>query len=138
MNPMKRLGLAALVVVLGVLFTASRALAKPPQGGGGNSFTLTPPETDPPEPLASGKYTLKPLVHRIAVYWEVYVTCWNLTPGEQYSVCVYDYTDGGTNIVEATANSKGKLTPEPIISWSNYVDVWVVNDKGAVVLANWY
>lgn len=56
MNPMKRLGLVTLVVVLGVLFTASRALAKPPQDGGGNSFTLTPPETSP-EPNPDGSWT---------------------------------------------------------------------------------
>lgn len=134
MKLMKRLGLVGILGILGTLLTASPALAKAPQDGGGNSSTLMPPETDPPEPLASGKYTVKPLWHRAALGFEVYVTCWNLTPGKQYTVCVYDCHFNEWGSIGATANSKGKLSVEPLFSMSDFVNVWVENDQGAVVL----
>ena len=138
MNPMKRFGLAALlVVVLGVLFTASPALAKPPQGGDSNSFTLTPPENSP-EPLASGKYTVKRFGGGL-VFYSAYVTCWNLTPGNQYVVLCFDNEwPGEVSSIVCTADKKGKLTPEPLFAWSKNVFVWVENEPGAVVLQPQY
>ncbi len=138
MNPMKRVGLAVLFLIVGVLCAASPALAgKPIPTSGTRSYQLVPPESSP-EPQASGKWIDK---------WELYstwpeltyihhltVTCVKLTPGKQYHVCFGSYWDWWT--YPATADSKGRLCAE-IVTLDSLC--WVENDEGAIVLVpEWY
>ena len=83
MNPMKRVGLVALFVVVGAFFAASPALAgKPGQSPNNNTVTrsLGPPKIDPPEPHARGKY----IITNLREWPTLTVTCRRLTPMKQY------------------------------------------------------
>jgi hypothetical protein len=136
MNPVKRLGVVAVLVVLGALCAASPALAgKPLPYTGSDRVWLVPPESYPPEPQASGK-----CIHDW-VYWpgfyyavDVTVTCIKLTPGEQYHVWWWGESDWGSYPV--TADGKGKLSVQ--FGADDAVYVWVQNDTGAVVLQEEY
>ena len=144
MNPMKRLVLAVLLVLLGGLRGASPALAgKNADAVASSTSKLVPPETDPPEPKASGRYTVE------FYYWypgfkDVTVSCKGLTPQKQYDVVVlvewYDEWWYGSYLVlrTCTADKNGKLDAQVIVDdYDRYVsigDLWVENDEGSVVL----
>jgi hypothetical protein len=86
MNPMKRVGYVALLVVLAVLFAASPALAgKVALRPVSTTYELAPPvDADAPEPQASGTWTLDS--YGGGLQEDVTVSCRRLTPGEQYTV----------------------------------------------------
>ena len=146
MNPMKRLGMGALVLTLVALFAASPALARNPAKPSSYTSKLVPPETDPPEPKASGHYTVE------WYYWypgfrDVTVSCRGLTPQKQYDVVVLvvwnDRWGGyGSFLVPrtVTADKNGKLDTQVIVKsydedWYAYIGgLWVENDEGSVVL----
>jgi hypothetical protein len=82
MNPIKRLGMVALLVVLAALFAASPALAgKVALRPVSTTYELAPP-ADASEPEAFGQWTLDQYVD----FEDVTVSCRRLTPGEQYVV----------------------------------------------------
>jgi hypothetical protein len=119
MNPMKRLGLVALLVlILGGLFTAPPVLA-----GRYVGIPLIPPP-DSPEPQARGVIISKnpPGVR---------VECTNLTPRTSYSVC-FGWSDG--SVIErdpVKTNRKGELNASFSVPHSV---LWVENGEGATVL----
>ncbi len=143
MNPMKRLGLAALLMVLGALCAASSALAGRPPKSLSYTYELTPPESDPPEPQASGRWTKTfHAVPYTGIYVEV--SCRRLTAGELYSVVASvswrdswgnygSYRTGGA----FAADGKGRLDAQFMVEqWEAEVfvdDLWIEKD-GNVVL----
>jgi hypothetical protein len=156
MNPMKRLGLVALLVfILGGLFAASPALARKIAGVSSTTFKLMRP-ANAPEPTASGQWTL----HRddYMMTEDVTVSCRRLTPGRQYVVVVLVHwsqwgrigyepwtVDSGSYPVEVavTADAKGRLNAQCTVvsTWSygggvnrSVQDLWIENDAGNVVL----
>ena len=111
MNPMKRVGLVALFVVVGAFFAASPALAgKPGQSPNNNTVTrsLSPPKIDPPEPHARGKY----IITNLREWPTLTVTCRRLTPMKQYHFVAVSCA-GPWNvwweIYPVTADSNGDL-----------------------------
>ena len=136
MNPLKRLGMTALLVVLAVLFAAMPAVAGKYVIAliSSTTYELAPPvDADAPEPTASGKWTLDVY----ALGWEdVTVSCRRLTPGEQYvvmslvqwSVTVTNlggtFEDSGSYLEEhpVTADRKGRLNAQFFV----YSEQWFV------------
>ncbi len=132
MNPMKRVGTAVLVLVLGGLLAASPALA----GGRGGLkqprvCKLMPPEIDPPEPRASGTCIRDAPLPPVPIT-EVTVKSTKLTPGKQYFVCWFGHSTWATGCYSVTADGRGTLSVQFIVD--EYVHVWVENEHGATVL----
>jgi hypothetical protein len=127
MKTMRKLGMIALMLALGALFFASPVLANGHGDLKGPLWSkLVPPEVNPPEPQASGKYKCDFPVPLVPVAG-VTVICTKLTPGQQYSVCSF----GGC--YPATADRKGGL--EVLFFTDEYYGfICVVNDAGEVVL----
>ena len=145
MNPMRRLGMAALLVALAAILAASSAFAgRPPKPVESYTYQLTPPEIDPPEPQASGRWTK-------TVNWaythprtDVEVSSVRLTAGELYFVVAsVSWTDpwGNHGSYQAgrafTADGKGRLAARfSVQEWERQVwvdDLWIEKD-GNVVL----
>ncbi len=144
MNPMKRLGLVALFVVLGTLFATSLAVAR--------DYTvdheLVPPAVDPPEPKASGKWTLTYFGDIQIKAKGVDVSCKKLTPGEQYSVVVSVFWSNHwgefgwyENRYTLTADARGKLETHFLVYYpwegeASVEDLWIekLNENGSVVV----
>ena len=152
MNPMKRLGLTALVLIVAVNFAASHALAGKKGDVVSTTFKLAPP-ADAPEPRASGECTMD----YIRPYWQrATVNCRGLTPDRQYTLVVlvhwsewYEWwpISSGFYVEEltVTADAKGRLEAQCVVegwsdAWGRYCylrsieDVWVENEAGSVVL----
>jgi hypothetical protein len=148
MNPMKRLGMTVLGLVMATQFAASPALAgKPYHSPYYYSYTiaLVPPQTDAPEPEASGRGSVEsdfgPLKYTSAT-----VNCKHLSPSRQYRLMV---EVGGTDItgwpidpfvtgVAGTTDKHGNFEAQITLSSMYYYpgiyDVWIENDSGQVVL----
>jgi len=143
---MNRSRLAVLVLILGVHFAALPIFARKSPTLGSITFKLTPPAIDPPEPQASGRYTLT------ANTWEdfgtfgpiqVSVSCRRLTPGKQYYVETlvwwYDvWGNDGSYYVERAfeADRLGKLQGQFTVEGS-YIFIstlWIQDGAGNVVL----
>ena len=146
MNSVKRLGLAAFLVVLGALFAASPALARKPAGGPtpvSYTFKLTPPEIDPPEPQASGQWTVETWSLPLPSI-EVNVSCKRLTPAKPYHVVclVMEYPNEGPSsgtwwweTHSVAADGRGRLNAQfTVETWGGIQFLWVENDEGDVVL----
>ena len=133
MIPMKRLGLVALVVVLGVPFTASPVLAGPPALG----FSLDAPPGSP-EPDAGGACMFKIKgSDPIEIVYNASLTCGNLTPRQEYVVYVYTDGDPGVYAFTVRADRKGKLTSTFRVP--RIASIHVANAEGDLVLMgdNW-
>ena len=160
MNLMQRLGLVALVFLVGAFFAASPALAGKPAKSSVTS-PLTPPAIDAPEPGASGTVTYVHSWFYDQRTWvenvDVTVSCESLKPTNQYCVVFFVREtlwtwDGGTTDLywyerlPAATNKKGQLNsqwsylPETASHWpwagciTTILDIWVENDLGNVVL----
>ena len=152
MKSTRRLGLVAMLVVLGAVLAAPAALAHK-SWKSKSSYELLPPAVGSPEPNASGQWTLSTFDRQ---YWgqdDVDVKCRGLTPGQQYSVVVrvWCMADGwlvGMRVEYRTlvADRRGRLECQfpNVARWSSdpfagtyweYVgDVWVEDDQGNIVL----
>jgi len=87
MNPMKRIGLVALLAVGVTLLAITSAQAKKPGSTVATVVQLTPPAVNPPEPEASGKVTTRvSWTDAVTATGEVTVSCRGLTPLQQYNV----------------------------------------------------
>jgi len=145
MNPVKRLGLAVLVLILGAVLAASPALA-----GGKEAVTyrynLAPPQTDPPEPRASGRWTKTVNAAYPYAGTHVEASCTRLTVGKQYQVlALVSWNDIWGNSgsywtgVTSTADGKGRLDAQFDVEalWGEqfvYVtDLRVYSDQGVVL-----
>jgi hypothetical protein len=138
MNPMKRVGLVAMLVVLAGFCAASPVLAGQPALG----FSLDPPPGSP-EPDASGACMFKIKgSDPIEIVYNASLTCGNLTPRQEYVVYVYVvcYTDGdpGVYAFPVSADRNGKLTSTFRVPPIHSIDV--TNAEGVVVLmgTNWW
>jgi hypothetical protein len=126
MNPIKRVGLLTMSVVLGGLWAASPVLA----GKYVSPFVLLPPP-DSPEPQAYGWVTEKKPNPNQPSLVNVRVVCRDLTPRELYYVCfksIYSYDE----CYPVTTDRKGALSAD--VRVFPYWYVWVEDDDGAVVL----
>ncbi len=143
MNSMKRLGLAALLVALGALFTAPQAFARNTEDK--LTYELVAPEIDPPEPEAFGQYTLTDDSASPLWPWEVDASCRQLTPWNLYCVvATVFWSDEWGNCGwyylcrTFTADKNGKLEGQFIVDggwcYVSVQDLWVENNVGQVVL----
>jgi hypothetical protein len=157
MNPVKRVGSVALLVVLAALLAASPALAgKVALGPVSTTYELAPPvDAGAPEPEAFGQWTLDQYLD----FEGVTVSCRRLTPGEQYVVVsLVEWTskhgvwgvgwivNSGSYLEEhpVTADRKGRLNAQFFVyseehfvgGWEggwydtltrHVADVWIVN-----------
>ena len=134
MNPMKRVGLVALFVVVGAFFAASPALAgKPGQSPNNNTVTrsLGPPKIDPPEPHARGKY----IITNLREWPTLTVTCRRLTPMKQYCFVAFFITgpwNAWWETYPVTADGNGDLSELLIGMVPAFARL--ENDEGDVVL----
>jgi hypothetical protein len=150
MKTMQQLGLTALALVVGALFTASPALARKPGPIVPVTYTykLVPPEVNPPQPQASGQWTLETASLPTSSVG-VDVSCRRLTPGQQYVVTYWVvwypwFWDGepcptwecDTQVVMADA--KGRLNAQFTVAIPDAIvtvdSLWIENDDGDVVL----
>lgn len=153
MNPTKRLGLVALLLVGVMLLASTPAQATKP---GPTGFELTPPQVSPPEPGASGTVAYQTEWEGVGMDYtgEATVSCRELTPGNQYDVQFlvrhwipspgdesYAWYECVTRRV--AADRKGRLTTQ--LSYRGGVsggygvsDVCVQNDQGNFVLVGRY
>ena len=134
MNPMKRLGMAALLVLVAGLGVASFVLAKPVAG---LTYPLVPP-ADSPEPQATGWVHVRFNNAELST-GTVGVTCAKLTPRARYTVVCYNYDSNGEHYTERSvaADRNGDLGVVSFrISWDSNSGfyVGVQNKDGVVVL----
>ena len=159
MNPMKRLSVLAMSIILGGLFAA------PPVLAGKNADVVAPytttfrlvPPADAPEPDASGKCILED-PYEWWGYTDVTVSCKRLTPASSYVVVclvwweVWQYLDMGSasgwycvadgwdfDEYAVDADGKGRLNAQFTLydygcSVRRVEDLWIVNSAGDVVL----
>jgi hypothetical protein len=147
MNSMNRVRLTVLFLTVGVLCAASPALAdKPPSPYYYiYTFALVPPQTDAPEPQASGRGAVESDVGPLK-YTSVNVNCKHLGPGQQYRLMV---DVGGTDITgwpidpfvtgvagttDKHGNFEAQITLSSEVAYYGIYDVWIENDAGEVVL----
>ena len=157
MNPVKRLGLVALLLVGVTLLASTPAQAKKPGSTVVEFIELTPPQVSPPEPGASGTVTYQSDWDRYGTYYtgEATVSCRGLTPGNQYDVQFlvrYWIPSPGDASWEwyvcetrrVAADRKGRLTTQlsyggdAVFGGNGVVDVCVQNDQGNFVLLGRY
>ena len=145
MKTMQRIGLTVLGLLVAAQFAATPALARKPSPVPVSTypFTLVPPETDAPEPQASGSGTV---VTDGIVTTGVNVKCKRLTPGYQYHLMIRvgrtDRTgwplDSFVTSTASTTDKHGNLEAQIWLTSDIYyysvVDVWIENDDGEVVL----
>jgi len=134
MNPMKRLGLAALLAVGLTLLASTPARAKKPGGEiGGDTWGPIELTNVGDEPQASGKATLTEVVlvdvyDSGLVHWQCYtgrlsVQCRHLTAGATYSIGTGWFLPAPMWTV--TANSAGKVeTSEDVYFEIGYSPTW--------------
>ncbi|MGI6419775.1 MAG: hypothetical protein ACOX1P_29420 [Thermoguttaceae bacterium] len=151
MNPIKRVGLVVLLAMPAALFAASPTLAGSKLRPIVNTYELSLPETDPPEPQASGQLTLTidPPLPGAGVQGSV--SCRKLTPGNEYLMEVLAFShepglgEGDWGIwfqwdigQTLTADTKGRLSGEFVVGvgwYSTSVDcLWVWDNEGNLVL----
>ena len=150
MKTIQQFGLVVLALVLGAAFVASPAQARKPSPIVPVLITykLILPEIAPPEPTASGQWTLETASLPTTTVG-VQVSCRRLTPGQQYAVRYWvrwhpmtwnsNWYGERCDTQIVTADAKGRLSDHFTVkvSDSDIVSVyglWIENDAGEVVL----
>jgi len=151
MNAMKRVGMAALLVVGVTLLASTPAQAKKP---GSTVFDLTPPQDSPPEPGACGTCQCDTDTFLTEYTGEATVSCGELTAGNEYDVqFLVKHWQAGVGEESSAwyecvtrrvaADRKGRLTTQLSYAGGHYGGTWVAdacvrNDQGDVVLLGLY
>jgi hypothetical protein len=134
MNPIKRVVLAAVMVVLGGICAASPVLA----GQVALGFSLDPPPGSP-EPDAGGACMFKIKgSDPIEIVYNASLTCGNLTPRQEYVVYVCCSTDPWVYAFPVRADRKGNLTSNFRVPPIHSIDVLNAEGDGVLMGTNWW